>query len=189
MKRLISLTVFTAVVIALLGIVSTPDQAYADRPSPSKQQQSFFFTHTVDSTAFTQDTSETPTNSSTKLMRFTDADRYGTVTGWFALEILNIDTGTAGVVVDTALDTVTVQFLTSDVSGTPNKLIFEEKVTLIHESAGLVNSDYILFTLSDSTLLDNTYMRIISALADSTFTKARLAAGIDYKVTVKTQGK
>lgn len=191
MKRLLFLGALSVTMIALFSVMMNPETTMADRPSPSKQQQSFRWTHTVDSvTNGTEiDTFETPTNSITKLMNFTDADRYGSVTGWYVIEYMAVDTGTAGVDVDTTKDSVWVEFFTSDVSGTPYKIIYSAVTSAIHVTASVVNSDYVLFTLSDSTLLDNTYMRIRSILLDSTDIKAELSAGIDYKITVKQYGK
>lgn len=177
--------------LAMFGAIFTPDQAVAERPSPSKSQESFRFTHSVDSAAAgtSIDTFTTPSNSADFLMNFTDADRYGSVTGWYVIEYLAVDTGASGVDVDTTKDSVWVEFYTSNVTGTPNKLIYSAVTSAIHVTASVVNADYVLFTLSDSTLLDQTYMRVRSILLDSTDTKAELSAGIDYKITVKQYGK
>lgn len=191
MKRLLFLIGMTVVVVAFASVVMTPDIGMADRPSPSKQQQSFYWSDTLDDStaAGAPDTNSTPRNSSDKLMNFTDADRYGTVHGWYVLEYTGVDTGASGVLADTANDTVDVQFFTSNEDGTPNKLIYTNKVAVIHGTAGVLNADYVGFTLSDSVLWDNTYLRVISQCWDSTAAKVRINAAIHYKVTVKQYGK
>jgi len=188
MKRLVFLTVMTVVALALIGTVFSPDQAYADRPTPSKQQQSFFWFKSVDA-ATVVDTFTTPTNSSTELMTFTDADRYNTVTGWYVIEYISFDLGGGGEVPDTTEDSVYVEFFTAESGGTPSKIIYSVKTDVIHVGGAALNADYTFFTLSDSSLIDKTYMRIRSILMDSTAAIVSADGGINYKITVKTQGR
>lgn len=190
MKRLIFLTLAVVVLAAVAAQFGAPEIAVAEKPTPSVQQATWNFTVTVDSTdAYVCDTLTTPTGSSNKLFTFSDAKNYSTLHGWYVFEYTAVDTGTGGVDVDTSKDTLWMRFYTSDVSGTPSKLLYSNKVTAVHATAGVVNADYLAFDLTDSTTWDQVYAEIIYGLADSTYTKARLAAGIDYKLTLKYYGK
>ncbi len=188
MKRSVFVAILTLVLA--FGAIMVDQAATSVRPRGTQIQGSVNTVSTVDSTSALQtDTTQTPSGSATKLAFFTVARDYGSVSGWFASEYRSIDTGTGGVDVDTTKDTVITRIYTSDVSGTPSKLIWTDTSVAFHVSGSVVNADYNLFDISDSTLLDNIYIEYITLLQDSVYTKARLVAGINWKHTWKVYGK
>lgn len=188
MKRTIVVAGLT-LIMALTLIMIDGGEA-AEKPKGSKISGYLLHTTTVDSTSAVQrDTTTTPTGSNTKLAYFTDVDDYTTVQGWFVSEYVTVDTGTGGVDVDTAKDTVITRMYTADASGTPYKLIWTDTSVAFHVTASVVNGDYNSFDVSDSTLWDVVYVEIITSLQDSVFTKARLAADIHWKTSWKLYAK
>lgn len=188
MKRSVFVPILTLVLA--FGAIMIDQAASSVRPRGTQIQGSVRTTTTVDSTSAVQrDTTTTPSGSATKLAFFTVARDYSTVTGWFVSEYQSVDTGASGVDVDTAKDTVITRIYTSDVSGTPSKLVWTDTSVAFHVTASVVNADYGFFDVGDSALLDNIYFEVITSLQDSVYTKARLEAAIAWKHSWKVYGK
>ena len=162
------------------------DDIAAEKPDGMQYSQFKTFVQVVDSTAAVQYDS---VDVDSGMGRFTGIPNYSSLDGYFVLEYTDVDTGTGGVYCDTTKDTVVVQFITYAQGGTPNKVVYTDTVTAIHVTASVVNTDYQTFDLSDSTLFDYIVPRVIAILQDSVYTKARLAAAIDYKFTWKFYAK
>ena len=188
MKRVRFIIILT--LIAAFGALMIDQAASSVRPRGTQIQGSVNTASTVDSTSALQtDTTQTPSGSATKLAFFTVARDYDAVTGWFVSEYRSVDTGASGVDVDTTKDTVITRMYTSDVSGTPSKLIWTDTSVAFHVSGSVVNADYNFFDVSDSALLDNIYFEYITLLQDSVYTKARLEAALNWKHSWKVYGK
>jgi len=171
--------------MGILGILSAVFLIGAEKPKGEYYTTIFSWEVIVDSTSARQvDTFLTLTGSSAKIFRNDYVADYGTVLALYLIEYINLDTGTAGVVPDTAKDTVIIRAYTADEAMTANKQILLDSLEDFHVTASVANTDYNWVTLSDSALASNVYFTFESILDDSTYTKARLEAGITYKVTV-----
>jgi len=182
LKRQVTLLAIIALVLFTVTLsVMSPGVESAEKPRGSQYSSTYKFTQTVDSTVAIQyDTFST-------VGHFTEIVDYASLEGYYVLNYVAVDTGTGGVYVDTTKDTVVVQIYTKGQSGTPSKLIYTDTIVAIHATA--VAADYVYFDVSDSTSLDYVEWRVISILQDSVYTKARLAAGIDYQLTYKFYAK
>ena len=189
MKRIIMLIALAVILVSVFMFVDK-DLTAAEKPLGGGISGNFKWTTTVDSTSAVQrDTNSTPSGSSSKIFRFTELKDYSKISGYFMISYVAVDTGTGGVAVDTTKDTVITRIYTADDDGTPNKLVFTDTAVAFHVTASVVNTDYIAFDVSDSTQWGVLYFEIISSLQDSVYTKARLAAGIDWNLEMELWAK
>lgn len=160
----------------------------AERPKGVHYGDTYTWEMVPDSTAARQvDTFTVWTGSTGKLFRCDYPVDYSKLYMRYMIEYTHFDTTTpGGVVVDTTDDSVLIQLYTADQDLTPYKLVFIDTIGSpnMHPTVLVVNADYLYANLSDSVLLDNVYIQVISILRDSVYVKARQAVGLTYKASI-----
>ena len=178
-------TVLSLVAILLMtAFYMTQDDAVsAEKPKGTRYSSTYSFSQVVDSTVAVQ------RDTFTNVGKFTGIDDYGNLEGYWVIEYTSVDTGAGGVYVDTTKDSLFISLITYGEGGTPSKVIYTDTSLNYHVSASVVNGDYVIFDVSDSTLLDYVSFQIISTLQDSTYIQAAAEAAINYRFTYKLYAK
>jgi hypothetical protein len=159
----------------------------AEKPKGVHYADTYSWEMVPDSTVARQvDTFTVWTGSTGKLFRCDYPADYSKLYMRYMVEYTYFDTTTGGVVVDTTDDSVLIQLYTADQALSAYKLVFIDTIGSpnMHATAAVVNADYLYANLSDSVLLDNVYIQIISILRDSVYVKARQSVGLTYKAHV-----
>lgn len=187
MKRLLTFALIGALAILVLVPVGMADQLTGG---------SMTFKYQLDSTSATLPRVDTTAYyklldsiSSGNRPFLTDISQTRTkLGGWFVLSYSKFDTNSGGAVPDTSKDSLWVDIITQDPSGTPSKVVWSSsKISAIHTTANIAATDYVPFTIaSDSTLYGSLYFRVRAKVTDSV--GVSLSTGIHYRLQLKMWG-